>query len=474
MDNLFLRPKVAFLGLSLEYYRQLNPQLIVKFGEVFRLWGSKLEKHFDIVSSALCCTRQETADFLNSSVAAGAEVVVVSSLSYTASGTSAGELENCPLPVVFWNTQTLNEVTPAFADIDLTFNHTVQGTQDVTSVLVSKGVKFSCITANYQDEAALERLALAVRIAGAAHYARKIRIMMIGGYFEGMDDFIYNGRLLAEKWGPTALPVAIEELLEYRAAVDNAELESELHKERELYDTRDIAPEIHRESLATALALEKLYRDKKVDGLTVNFKRLREDGRVRSMPFHGINRLIARGAGYAGEGDFVRAALMAELARIGSVNFTEIYPVDFVNNRMMMSHMQECNPRWSDPEFRIRLERRDFGGDNPMPYAGMRFIGGPDEVTLTNITRLPDGQLRILASDGRIIKHPELIDYHKPHWLFAPAEGSVGRWLDAYSYYGGTHHLIAIKAPLAAAAELARWHGFEFIHISGKENKYYV
>ena len=103
-----------------------------------------------------------------------------------------------------------------------------------------------------------------------------------------------------------------------------------------------------------------------------------------------------------------------------------------------------------------------------MTYAAMRFVCGEAPVTLVNLTQRHDGRFRLIAGAGRIADGPWLEGYTKPYWYFTPEKGRVARWLSNYTLAGGTHHLIALKAPLRAVAELARHHDFDFVTIQGE------
>ena len=464
MLNLAKKPRVAYLGLTLEYYRELNPARITAYREIMLTMQQELAERFEITASELCCNRSETADLIKKAEQNGAEVLVVSALSYTDSYSSSELLAAAKLPVVFWNTQYLKEVTAEFCDADLSNNHTVQGIHDVAAVLHRLGGKYDCVSGHWNDPAALERLEYAVKAARAAKAAQELKVLTIAGMFKGMDDFLYDAEKVRSNWGPQAIESSIDALMQKRDQLTDSEIAGVMEQDKKVYDTTAVSANVMSESTAYAIALEKLVKASGASAFTLNFKGVREDNRLPVMPFYGINKLLAQGYGYAGEGDFLRAALMAELAMLGSTNFTEIYPVDFVNNRLFMSHMQECNPAWS--KNKIFMEEKDFGGDNPMPYCGMRFECAPGAVTLVNLTENPDGNFRLIASSGNIPDLPFFIkDYHKPYWFFEPANGTVEEFLDAYSLAGGTHHLIAVKAPLYAVKKLAQWHNFDFVNI---------
>jgi L-arabinose isomerase len=181
------------------------------------------------------------------------------------------------------------------------------------------------------------------------------------------------------------------------------------------------------------------------------------------LPFLGINKLMGGGLGYAGEGDAVTAAHMAQMRQLcGAANFTEIFTVDYAGNRMLMMHMQECNPALTRRDRKVRLVRKDFWAPGVQPYVGMYFTLEPGPVTLTCITSDEQGGLYYIAGEGRIVDRQPLAKLDVPHWIVELDE-PVGEFLTRYSMAGGPHHLVAVPGHRASMlGKLAHLQGFGF------------
>lgn len=455
------RPRIIYIGLSLEFYRAGDPACVERFGEIFDHFAEKLSSAAEITARKLCFTEDEIESVLQNNQDQ-AEVVVISALSYTGSCMSVPSLKRCSLPVVFWNTQYMQEIADDFSNDDLYMNHTVQGLHDVGALLFSSGVKFRCVTGHCDSPEALKKLSDTLLAVRAARNTRNMKVLCIGGMFEGMGDFLYDPEHIRSIWGPTAENVKSSTLMEYFNAVSPEETAATAEREQRFFNMQ-LSGEDFRISVRMALALEKLLRERNCQALTVNFKQLLDDKILPTMPFYGINRLMAKNVGYAGEGDMLRAAMMSELNMLGGLTcFTEIYTIDFANNLMLMSHMQECNPAWARRGELITLQRKEFSKRvNPMPYAGMHFTLEPGDATLVNITQKPDGKLRLIAFAGTITDHKILNNYPSAHWLLHTPD--VCRTLDCYSQAGGTHHLCAMEGiRFEQLKTLAYCHDMEF------------
>ena len=195
----------------------------------------------------------------------------------------------------------------------------------------------------------------------------------------------------------------------------------------------------------------------------MNFLSLSGDGRCGTLPFLGINRLMGEGLGYAGEGDTVTAAHMAQMRQLcGAANFTEIFTIDYDHNRMLMMHMQECNPALARSDHRIELLRKDFWAPGVEPYVGMRFTLEPGPVTLTCIVPDGSGSFFYIAYEAEIEDMLPLANMDVAHWVVTLNE-PAGDFLTRYSMAGGPHHLVSVPGRRAERlAKLAHQQGFGF------------
>lgn len=473
MFKTFSKPRVMFLGLSLELYKHAMPEYLSRWAEVFKHWEKQLSLHAEVVCSHLCYCDDEVEAAVKSLPGLKIDAVVLSPLSYTPSLMSAPKLRHCGVPIVIWSTQFADRIASDFTPDDLGMNHTVQGTQDITNVLFRNGIDFAIVTGHYLDAACNARLADCLIAARAARLGRRLRTLSLGGMFPGMGDFEFDPELVAEKWGPEFIDLGLDEYLAVLGSVDDGEAEKLRQHDLEFFEiSPELSRETHLDSLRQLLALRRLLEKYRADAFTMNFVALMNDSHCRTMPFFGINRLMAEGMGYAGEGDALRAALMTQLRQIaGSANFTEIYTVDFRRNTLLMSHMQECNPAFARRDRKIKLREQPFWAPGVAPYCGMYFTLEPGETTLATITDDAKGRFRYIAFKGTIPDVELFPNYDRPYWLLQ-SETGVSELLDRYSLAGGAHHLVALPGDqLGRIGRLAYWQGFDFYDITGGARK---
>ena len=464
MQNTLPRPKVAYIGLSLELYLSTS-RGVARWKEAFAEWGNSLAAFADIRCQKLVFTPQEVQELEELLRKEELDAVVLSAVSYTPSLLIVPLLKKLGLPIVIWSTQDDGIIKEDYAPMDLTLNHTVQGIHDITNVLFQSQIKYSIVTGHWQDEKTLKRLEMTLKTVRAARAARKIRVLALGGAFTGMGDFDYDPENLKQVWGPEAVPLSAEEFLATVETVSPDEAEALRIKDQAFFEIMpDFSPDIHREAIRRKLAIRKLLEANAANAFTMNFLNLQSPS-FGQLPFYAVNTLMAEGIGYAGEGDVLRAAAMRQLVELtGSANFSEIYTVDFKRDLFFMSHMQECSIGIARRDRKIRLKNMPFWTTG-IPYPGMFFTAEPGEYTLVCITPAPGGKFKMIAFSGTVPDLPVLETYNRAYWLFKPRR-PVGEILDDYSLAGGAHHLSAVPgSKLPELALLAEQLGFEFADI---------
>ena len=462
------RPRIAYIGLSLELYLSSRQEAKDGWHSAFARWRNVMASRFELACSAFCYTDSDMAAIAKRIEETDVDAVVISAASYTGSLLSVPVLERLGLPVVIWSTQDAETIRPDYAPFDLTLNHTVQGIHDVANLLWQRGIPFDIVTGHWQDEEALARLERAVAVARAWKKAKSIKVLSLGGQFVGMGDFAYDARNLREVWGPQVEDLPVADFLAAVAAVPDAEVDKEEEQDRARFAVQpDLARETHRESIRRKLALDSLLATHGATAFTMNFTALLARPGFGQLPFYAINCLMGEGMGYAGEGDALRAAWMRELHLLcGPANFTEIYTVDFRANRFFMTHMQECSVAVARRDRKIVLKNMPFWARGGVDYTGMFFSAEPGECTLASITPDGHGGFRIIAFAGEIPDLPPYETFNRAHWIFQ-CRGKAATVLDNYSLAGGPHHLAAVygnRIPQMQA--LARRHGFDFIDIT--------
>jgi len=461
------KPRVAVLGLSLAFYEEALPGYMDRLQAQLDKFQEEVSGHADIVSSRLCYANEHVAEETRSAEAQDVDALLLIPMCYTASLMTLLPVARTTLPVVIWNTQEALGITDEYSADDLLMNHVPQGTQDVTNVLLRSGKVFGMESGHYQDQEALRRLGEWLAAARAARRAKEIRVGLLGAPFQDMGDFGVDETLMASLWGPYTIHLTISGFVKRIEEVVDEEIRRLMEQDRERFDIdREVTDEVHSMSSRLEAALRGLVRDNGLDAFSMNFKELMEDGRCPSMPFLGINKLLSDGMGYAGEGNVVIAAHMAQMRQLcGESNFTEIYTVDYARNLMVMTHMQECNPAMARRDRKVRLIRKEFWAPGVEDYVGMHFTLEPGPVTLSTI--IPDGKgcFVYIAYETSIRDMAPFEKFDAPHWVIELDE-PVGDFLTRYSMAGGPHHLVAVPGERAASLEkLACLQGFDLIRI---------
>lgn len=326
------------------------------------------------------------------------------------------------------------------------------------------GRVFGMESGHYADAGALARLGDWLAAARTMRWARACRVGILGRPFQDMDDFNVDETLMASRWGPETIHLDVADLVALLEQVDEDDVAARVVADRETYDVApEITPELHRMSTTLECALRRLIDEHRFDAFTMGFLDLVDDARCPTLPLLGINKLMAEGLGYAGEGDRMTAAHMAQMTRLcGAANFTEMFTIDHARNRMLMMHMQECNPALARSDRKIRLIRKDFWAPGVEPYVGMVFTLEPGPVTLTAVVPDSNGAFFYLAYETHIEDMAPLPEIDVPHWVVQLDE-SVGDFLTRYSLAAGPHHLVSMPGHHAEhLRKLAHLQGFGF------------
>jgi len=456
------RPIVQALGLSLGYYREAIPGYMQRLEDQFQRFLAEIKPCADIRGISLCCSQQEVEAAIKQAVQNNADALLLIPLSYTTSLMTFRPIIQSSLPVIIWNTQEAKTITQDYSFDDLLMNHVTQGTQDITNVLTRSGRAFGMESGHYRDQAALAKLAEWLNAAKAVQFAKKMRVGLLGSPFQDMGDFGVDETAMIFRWGPSVARLSIPRFIRLIEDVDGNLLKENMADDRKHFDVApEVTPEIHALSLRLEMALRKMVEEENLDAFTMNFRDLIADGRIPTLPFLGINKLLAEGLGYAGEGNVTIAALMAQLRQLcGISNFTEIYTVDYERNLMVMTHMQECNPALARKDRKISLVRKEFWAPGIKPYVGMHFTLESGPVTLCNLTTDQQGNFYTIVAEAEIMDMPPFKNFDIPHWVVKLQE-PVGDFLTRYSMAGGTHHLAMVPGRNASAvhkmAILQKW-----------------
>ncbi len=439
MDS--VKPKIAFIGLSSEFYEKNLPDSMNGLKDFSRELRIVLERIAEVVHHPLACSEEDMERAFSKFNREGVDGVILIFLSYSTSLSLLPVLKKYSLPILIWNTQRIEEITSDFSRNDLFNNHGMHGVQDLCSVLNREGISLSLITGHFLDKKTLEEVAAWCKTVQAASTLRKINIGRIGGTFKDMGDFSVESEVLTKGLGPKVKEVSLTSFARVAKEVKEDDIRCSIEKDKERFSIdKNLEKETHFRSTRLELALRKIVKQEKLNALAINFSVFDPSVGVETVPFLGISKLLGEGLGYGGEGDIYSATAVYLLQLLaGSANFVEMFTTDYKNNCILMNHTGESNPQMAKRCLPVRMVQDDLPLCTSLPTAVLSFTLEPGEVSLLNLRISSEKKLGFIFTKGEILDKPPLRDISSPHFIFKP-KMRVKEFLTQYSLYGGTHH----------------------------------
>jgi L-arabinose isomerase len=460
------RTTVGLLPLYLKLYDDTRPEI----RDVFRPLLESVVAGFEnrgvgVVQSGICRLESEFAVAVRQFEDAGVDIIVTLHLAYSPSLEALGPLTTTDLSILMLDT-TMDH---AFGqDVDparIMHNHGIHGVQDLASMLRREGKPFEIVAGHVTESNVLER---AARIAQAAHGAqlfRTTKALRIGESFKGMGDFSVDEVVMHSALGITVDQVAADALSGAVGGVSAEDVAEEMRLDCERF-TADVADDVHERSVCLGLGLRRYLEEGGYSAFSMNFLAFdSSDGPVNTVPFLEASKAMARGIGYAGEGDVLTASLVGALSRaFGKTTFTEIFCPDWKGNSLFLSHMGEINPEVAADT--PRLSEKDFPWTNAMNPAVIGCAPAPGPAVMVNLAPGPDDSFDLIVAPVEVLgdaSNPALHDTVRG-WIrpWMPLE----LFLETYSCHGGTHHSALVLGDKAEAVEaFAAFAGIECISL---------
>ena len=443
------------IGL-LPFYIALYDQCAPKYSQPARDFAKRIadalrRRGLEVQEAPVCRLEAEFAAAVRGFEDAGCCAIATLHLAYSPSLEAIGPLAATDLPV------TVIDTTPDFAfdsPDQIMPNHGIHGVQDFCNLLRRRRKPFLVAAGHWEQSDCLDRAARNLAAAGMAWQMNHLRVGKVGGDFPGMGDFTFP---------PESLPLQI---VEYTPQPDpsEAELDAEAALDAERF-VRDpaLSEECYRRTLKASLRLRRWLEAERLAAFTVCFCGITRANGWETVPFLECSKAIARGIGYAGEGDVLTAAMTRCIAQVfPQTSFMEMFCPDWSRGRIFTSHMGEIN--------------LDLCGAKPLlaerPYT-VSDTGAPAVATgcfkdgsaiLTDLAPGPDNTFTLITAPVTWLPQLGPSGPSNAGW-FKPLSGSIADFLAAYSEVGGTHHLAtsygATTDILKAWARLMGWNYLE-------------
>ena len=447
--------KIGLLPLYIQLYEECAPayhdpaqRAVDTAAEALRKCG------FEVESTRLCHVKEEISAAVRNFESSGCQVLVTIHAAYSPSLESIETLAGTKLPIVVFDTTQDAEFGFDFGG-KLMLNHGIHGVQDMCNMLLKRKKSFLIRAGHVGDAAFMARMKQAVLAAAAAYKMEHARIGDVGGIFPGMGDF----QVPEGTFDMTVVPYADDPAY----APSAAEVETEMAADRrEFAVSPELSADVHRRTTECGLKLRKWIAAEKLDGCTVNFLGRPYELGFPSIPFLECSKAMARGVGYAGEGDVLTAAFCGALMTVFQrTTFSEMFCPDWAGNKIFLSHMGEMNLALMDQRPYLAERVWKFGGDASIALATGCLRSG--RATLADLAPGPDGKFTLIAAEIELTAQHDANLTDMRGWFAPPAGLTVAEFLEAYSRLGGTHHLVlSYGGDMQLLDDLAHLMGWNF------------
>ncbi|MDG2496666.1 MAG: L-arabinose isomerase [Aquiluna sp.] len=215
------------------------------------------------------------------------------------------------------------------------------------------------------------------------------------------------------------------------------------------------------------IALRSILEAGGYSAFTSNFEDL---GTLRQLPGLAVQRLMADGYGFAGEGDWKTAAMVAIVKAMtpsgGGTSFMEDYTYHFGPGtpKVLGAHMLEVCPSISGEKPSIEIHPLGIGGkEDPVR---MVFTGKPSQGRVLCLTDM-GSRFRIISNEIQIVEPTEdLPNLPVARAVWEP-EPSLPISAEAWMLAGGSHHTVLTNSVSQETLEdFARIASVELVEIN--------
>ena len=467
-DKLFIKDTdnkgkavIGLVPLYLKLYDDADPQfrkpmlpLIQKIKDTLEANGVK------VVVSDVVTTHAGAREMARLFDHEDVDAVFTCHLTYSPSLLSSFQLGRTRKPLFILDT-TPDRSFEKMADSFLMNNHGIHGVMDLTSVLTADAISYTVLAGHCDSPAFEEKIKNALVLVRAIKEFKGQRIGITGKPFAMMGDFSVPFNKLESMYGIKVVNIPEREILESMTSVSESEVTEEAAKEKTKAVVEKTAARDYPDSVRVYLALKKIVSGKKLSAYTMNFL----DFSSMAVPFYAVNRLMADGLGYAGEGDVLTASLgRAMNALSGRAMFSEFFCPDWKRGLILMSHMGEIDPRFAVRGSKIVLKAKK-ALMNPEQSLYHRFSVNPGKTTFVNISKTKEKGFKLVTGILSIVKNRLYDVLDCPQFVVRP-DLKLENFLETYAEAGGGHHIyLAAGDRTKEIAGFGRHLGMKVVHI---------
>src|SRR5579859_7811751 len=305
------KPRIGILGIMQDLYDEMIPGIAQRQEGYAAELAAHLKDVGEFIPSKAIKYREDAERAMREFENADVDGVLVVMLTYGPAMRVARLLSESRLPVCLANIQPEPTVSPAWDMDDMTYNQGVHGAQDTANAMVRAGKRFAVLTDDWRAEEFREDVHRWARAAAAVTAWRRLKVALFGYAMNDMGDIRVDESALVRSLGPEILAVAPGDLYRGMTAAGEAAVRAVIDFEDANFEIDPRLSAQEREDHARMqVAIEDILVEGGFGAYTAHFDAIGEDGRFRRLPLAAASSLMAKGYGYAAEGDVLTACLV--------------------------------------------------------------------------------------------------------------------------------------------------------------------
>ena len=404
------KPRIGILGIMQDLYDDMIPGIAQRQEGYAAELAAHLSDVAEFTPSKAIKYREDAERAMREFENADLDGVLVVMLTYGPAMRVARLLSESRLPVCLANIQPEPNVTPAWDMADMTYNQGVHGAQDTANAMVRAGKRFAVLTDDWKSATFREDVGRWARAAAAVTAWKRLKVAIFGYAMNEMGDIRVDESALVRSLGPAIISVAQGDLYRGMQEASAKAVADVIGFEDDHFQIDPRLSVTERTDHARMqVAIEKILNERGFGAYTAHFDAIGEDGRFSRLPLAAASSLMAKGYGYAAEGDVLTACLVyAGHVLIGDAHFTEMYAMDFPSDSVLMSHMGEGNWKVARTDRPVKLIKRPLGIgrlDDPPTFL---FQYQPGPATLATLVSLEGERFRLVVAEGQNLDSQQL------------------------------------------------------------------
>ena len=429
--------KVGFLPLYIKLYDDSGSDRTYMQAFYDRMAGILSVQGFDVIKTDFCRIKEEFKAAVEKFENAGADVIVTLHAAYSPSLESIDALAKTKLPIVVLDSTEAFSLNSCETPGAIMNNHGIHGVMDMCNLLKQRGKAYAIAAGHTSNSNVIKKTCDFIKAAVSAKSLKGSKVGAFGSSFDGMGDFLISKEDAMDIFGIEIVQFTNKEMATLCDSVTDEEIAKEKEGYLKEFANADLDFDMYYKAAVRAgLAVRKGVEQKDLSAFSINFLDVSDDN-LKTMPFIECSKAMAKGVGYAGEGDVLTAAFVGALLKgFKDTSFVEIFCPDWKKDKLLISHMGEMNYGVAEnkPEFRIEKFIYSKIGKTAKAYACFK----KGQAVFGNLFKDGDGKYKLLLSEVEMLDDEVGYDDTIRGW-FRPNR-PINEFLELLSEYGAIHH----------------------------------